>query len=234
MVQSQLRPLSVQPNLLGKMCGRYTITMDPDLMGRYYGAGFLEAPRPVFNASPGQRLPVILDAEPGTIRLAYWGFFVEFPGRSRRMLINARAETVHRHPTFRDSFRCRRCLVVADGFYEWKATATGKQPYRVVPEREGPCTFAGLWKEVEDGPAYVILTAAASPGLRAIHDRMPVMLARDQLAQWLDPGCGTDELRRLARPSTGGAIRFYQVSKRVNSSRNQGPELVVPVSLGPE
>ena len=132
-------------------------------MGRYYGAGFLAAPRPVFNASPGQRLPVILDAEPGTIRLAYWGFFVEFPGRSRRMLINARAETVHRHPTFRDSFRCRRCLVVADGFYEWKATATGKQPYRVVPEREGPCTFAGLWKEVEDGPAYVILTAAASP-----------------------------------------------------------------------
>ena len=216
------------------MCGRYTITMDPDLMGRYYGAGFLETPRPVFNASPGQSLPVILDAEPGTIRPAYWGFFVEFPGRSRRMLINARAETAHRHPTFRDTFRRRRCLVVADGFYEWKATAKGKQPYRVVPEREGPCTFAGLWQEAEDGPAYVILTTAASPGLSAIHDRMPVMLARDQLARWLDPGCGTDELRGLARPSTGGAIRFYPVSKAVNSSRNQGPELIVPVSLGPE
>lgn len=98
------------------MCGRYTITMDPDLMGRYYGAGFLETPRPAFNASPGQRLPVILDAEPGTIQPAYWGFFVEFPGRSRRMLINARAETAHGNPTFPDSFRRRRCLVVADGF----------------------------------------------------------------------------------------------------------------------
>lgn len=224
--------LSAQPNLPGKMCGRYTITMDPDLMGRYYGAAFLETPRPVFNASPGQHLPVILDAEPGTIQPAYWGLFMEFSGRSRRMLINARAETAHRHPTFRDSFRHRRCLVVADGFYEWKATAKGKQPYRIVPEREGPCTFAGLWKEVEDGPAYVILTTAASPGLRQIHDRMPVILAREDLVRWLDPGCRMDELRRLVRPSKGGTNRSYPVSKRVNSSRNQGAELIVPVSLG--
>ena len=234
MDQSHLRRLSAQPNLPEKMCGRYTIAMDPDLMGRYYGAKFLETPRPVFNASPGQHLPVILDTDPGTIQPAYWGLFMEFPGRPRRMLINARAESAHRHPTFRDSFRRRRCLVVADGFYEWQATAKGKQPYRVIPEREGPCTFAGLWKEAKDGPAYVILTTAASPGLRPIHDRMPVMLAWDDLALWLDPGCGTDELRRLARPSTGGSIRSYPVSKGVNSSRNQGPELIVPVSLGSE
>ena len=216
------------------MCGRYTITMDPDLVGRYYGAGCLETLRPVFNASPGQHLPVILHAEPGTIQPAYWGFPMEFPGRPRRMLINARAETAHRVPTFRASFRHRRCLVVADGFYEWKATANGRQPYRVVPRRDGPCTFAGLWKETEDGPAYVILTTAASPGLRPIHDRMPVMLARDQLARWLDPGCGKDELMRLATPSTGGTMRYYPVSKAVNSLRNQGPELIVPLSQGPE
>lgn len=224
--------LSAQPNLPGKMCGRYTITMDPDLMGRYYGAAFLETPRPVFNASPGQHLPVILDAEPGTVQPAYWGLFMEFPGRSRRMLINARAETAHRLPAFRDSFRHSRCLVVADGFYEWKAIAKGKQPYRIVPEREGPCTFAGLWKEVEDGPAYVILTTAASPGLRQIHDRMPVILARENLVRWLDPGCRMDELRRLVRPSKGGTNRSYPVSKRVDSSRNQGAELIVPASLG--
>lgn len=234
MGRSHLQQLSAQPNLPEKMCGRYTITMDPDLMGRYYEARFLETPRPVFNASPGQHLPVILDADPGTIQSAYWGFFMEIPGRSRRMLINARAETAHRHPAFRDSFRRRRCLVVADGFYEWKAAAKGKQPYRIVPEREGPCTFAGLWKDTKDGPAYVILTTAASPGLRTIHDRMPIMLARVDLAQWLDPGSRTDALRRLARPSTGGTIRSYPVSKRVNNSKNQGPELIVPVSLGPE
>lgn len=216
------------------MCGRYTITLDPDLIGRYYGARFLETPRPVFNASPGQHLPVILDAEPETIQTAYWGFSLEFPGRPRRMLIQARAETAHRLPTFRDSFRRGRCLVVADGFYEWKATPNGKQPYRIVPEGGGPCTFAGLWMEAGDGPAYVILTTVASPGLRPVHDRMPVMLARTQLSRWLDPGCGTDELRRLATPSTGGTVWFYPVSKAVNSSRNQGPELIVPVSLGPE
>ena len=216
------------------MCGRYTITMDPDLIGRYYGAGFLETPRPVFNASPGQHLPVVLDAEPETIQPAYWGFSVEFPGRPRRMLINARAETAHRLPTFRDSFRRRRCLVVADGFYEWKATPKGKQPYRIVPEQGGPCTFAGLWWEVGDGPVYVILTTAASPGLQSIPDRMPVILARGQLARWLDSGCGTDELRSIATASTGGNMRFYPVSTAVNSSRNQGPELILPLSLGPE
>lgn len=216
------------------MCGRYTITMDPDLIGRYYGAGFLEVLRPAFNASPGQHLPVILDAEPGTIQPAYWGFSMEFPGRRRRMLINARAETAHRLPTFRGSFRRRRCLVVADGFYEWRVTANGKQPYRIVPERAGPCTFAGLWKEAGAGPAYVILTTAASPGLRPIHDRMPVMLARNQLARWLDPGCGTDELKHLARPPAGGTMRFYPVSKAVNSSRNLGPELILPLSPGLE
>lgn len=185
------------------MCGRYTITMDPDLICRHYGAGFPETPRPVFNASPDQHLPVILDAEPGTIQPAYWCFSTEFAGRPRRMLINARAETAHRLPTFRASFR-RRCLVVADGFCESKATANGRQPYRVVLQRDGTCTFAGLWKETEDGS-----------GLRDPHDRGESRIPPDPRPDAGDAGPGPvgpvarSRLRdgRTHAPRKAGSIR---------------------------
>ena len=216
------------------MCGRYTVAGDPESLRRYYGAEFREVPRPIFNASPGQRLPVILDVEPGVIQPALWGLAVAFHGRPRRMLINARAETAHRLPTFRDAFRRRRCLVLADGFYEWKPASGGKQPYRIVLETEEPCAFAGIWEEVAGEPAYVILTTEANPELRPIHDRMPVILGRAEVAEWLDPDRGPGELKRLLRPYPGDAMRAYPVSRAVNNSRNQGRELIDPVAPGPE
>ncbi len=216
------------------MCGRYTVAGDPESLRLFYGAEFREAHRPIFNASPGQRLPVILDAEPGAIQPAFWGFAVEFHGRPRRMLINARAETADRLPTFRGAFRHRRCLVVADGFYEWKPTGGDKQPYRIVLKTEEPCTFAGIWREVEGEPTYVILTTEASPQLRPIHHRMPLILGRDEVAVWLDPDRGVEELKRLLRPYPGDAMRAYPVSRAVNNSRNQGRELIDPVARSPE
>ena len=212
------------------MCGRYTVAGDPESLRLFHGAAFREAPRSIFNASPGQRLPVILDAEPATIQPALWGFAVEFRGRPRRMLINARAETADRLPTFRAAFRHRRCLVVADGFYEWKPSAGEKQPYRIVLTTEEPCTFAGIWKEVDGEPAYVILTTEANPDLRPIHHRMPAILGPDARAGWLDPDRGVGELKRCLRPYPGGAMRAYPVSRAVNNARNQGPELIDPVA----
>ncbi len=216
------------------MCGRYTVAEDPESLRLFYGAEFREVPRPIFNASPGQRLPVILGAEPRVIQPALWGLTVEFHGRPRRMLINVRAETAHRLPTFRDAFRRRRCLVLADGFYEWKPTEGGKQPYRIVLKTEEPCTFAGIWEEVEGEPAYVILTTEANRELRPIHHRMPVILTRDEAAEWLDPDREVGELKRLLRPFPGDAMWAYSVSRAVNDSKNQGRELIDPVAQGPE
>ena len=216
------------------MCGRYTVAGDPELLRLFYGAEFQEVPRPIFNASPGQRLPVILDAEPGVIQTAFWGFAVEYPGRPRRMLINARAETADRLPTFRRAVRHHRCLVVADGFYEWKPAGGDKQPYRIVLRTEEPCVFAGIWRGAEGEPAFVILTTEANPELRPIHHRMPVILRPDEAAGWLDPARGVDELKRLLRPYPGDALRAYPVSRAVNNSRNQGRELIDPVAPIPE
>ena len=114
------------------MCGRYTATAAQEVIEDYFEAEFSETHIPVFNASPGQHLPVVLNITPGKIHRALWGIKAEWKDRPSRLLINASAETVHQRPTFRESFRQRRCLVIADGFYEWKATKEGKQPYRIV------------------------------------------------------------------------------------------------------
>ena len=105
------------------MCGRYTVAKDQGTLSLYFGAEFSKTHRPIFNASPGQHLPVILDVEPHNIQPAFWGITTNFQDRPRRLLINARSETVDQRPTFRDAVQQRRCLVVADGFYEWQATA---------------------------------------------------------------------------------------------------------------
>ena len=108
------------------MCGRYTVAKDQETLSLYFGAEFSKTHRPIFNASPGQHLPVILDVEPQKIQPVSWGITVDLRDQHRHMLINARSETVDQRPTFRDAFRQRRCLVVADGFYEWQAIALGK------------------------------------------------------------------------------------------------------------
>ena len=109
------------------MCGRYTATAAQEVIEDYFGAEFSETHIPVFNASPGQHLPVVLNIAPGKIQRAFWGIKPEWKDRPSRLLINARAETANQRLTSRESFRQRRCLVIADGFYEWKATKEGKR-----------------------------------------------------------------------------------------------------------
>ena len=162
------------------MCGRYTATAAQEVIEDYFGAEFSETHIPVFNASPGQHLPVVLNIAPSKIQRALWGIKPEWKDRPSRLLINARAETVNQRPTFRESFRQRRCLVIADGFYEWKATKEGKQPYRIMLKTGEPFAFAGIWQEGAGEPAYVILTTEANKVTQPIHDRMPVILERGE------------------------------------------------------
>ena len=216
------------------MCGRYTVAKNQETLSLYFGAEFFKTHLPIFNASPGQHLPVILDVEPHKIQPAFWGITTDLQDQPRRMAINARSETVDWLPTFQDAFRQRRCLVIADGFYEWQAAGLGKQPYRMVLNASKPFALAGIWQECQGKPAYVILTTEANTVTRPIHDRMPVILERDKLVPWLDRGRSVSDVRQLLTPYSEYAIRAYPVSTAVNNSGNQGRELINPVTLNPD
>ena len=148
--------------------------------------------------------------------------------------INARAETVHELPLFREAFAKRRALVPATGFFEWQTRADGKQPYRFVRSDMQPFAFAGLWEFVrvggEDLLSTAIIVGEPNPLVGGIHDRMPVMLMPDDYDRWLDPGTGVEDLRALLRPYNANLMKAYEVSRVVNSVKNDTPECVEPFS----
>ena len=211
------------------MCGRYTASAAQGVIEDYFGAEFSETHIPSYNASPGQHLPVVLDQEPSKIVPVLWGIKPSWGKQPSRLLINARSETVNQRPTFRKSFQKRRCLVVADGFYEWQARKEGKQPFRIVLKTREPFAFAGIWQEVDGEPAYVILTTAANRVMRPIHERMPVILKPRQHVAWLDTDLPEADVLEILGPYPGDAITAYAVSRTVNNSRNQSPELIKPL-----
>ena len=212
------------------MCGRYTVSKAQEVLGAYLGVDVSDAiVLPIFNASPGQHLPAILDIEPGRILPVLWGIRPAWAPQKRRLLINARSESVNDRPTFRDSFRRRRCLVIADGFYEWQATTEGKQPFRITLKSGEPFAFAGIWDEVNGAPCFVILTTEANEVTRPVHDRMPVMLETRELGPWLNHESGVEDVLQLLDPYPEDAMTAYRVSKAVNSSRNDDEGLIEPL-----
>ena len=170
-----------------------------------------------------------------------WGlvpFWAKDPGIGNKM-INARAETAHEKPAFRNSFTKRRCLVVTDGFYEWKKEAEGKQPYWIHRPDGRPFAFAGLWSRWDGGKdgelaegeepleTFTILTCPALPELREVHHRMPVILAREDQDGWLDPANhDRDALAAMLRRPVGSGLELRRVSRRVNSPANDTPDLL--------
>ncbi len=153
-------------------------------------------------------------------------------------MINARAETVAEKPSFRNAFQKRRCLVFADGYYEWKKENGGKQPYYITgddPER-GFC-LAGLWESWQDPQdqrieSCTIITTDALPSLARIHDRMPVIIQPKDFAFWLDTECSSQEkLQSILKPAADGTFQATPVSQLVNSPRHDNPQCVVPVTI---
>jgi putative SOS response-associated peptidase YedK len=164
---------------------------------------------------------VVLRAAGGGRRLTPARFGFEAPGRPP--VINARAETAARLATFRDPFREGRCLVPADGFYEWTGPAGARRPLWFRPAGGGLLLLAGLCREEAGGLAFVILTTPASPDVAAVHDRMPAVLAADDAEAWLDRPDPA-----LLRPAPAGWLRSREVSPRVNSVQNDDPSLLEP------
>ena len=153
-------------------------------------------------------------------------------------MINARSESIATNPSFRSAFKSRRCLIPADGFYEWKQTdQKTKQPYFIGLKNEEPFAFAGLWEHWESGDgsaidSCTIITTEANDLLRNLHDRMPVILSEEDYDRWLDPKSqNRDALQSLLAPFPSAEMRFSPVGTIVNNARNETPDCVKPVKV---
>lgn len=215
------------------MCGRYAL-WGVDLIGRRV---FVVDPtpglRPKFNIAPSTISPVIVHAETGNeARMMQWGV----SSSQGALQVNTRAESLLRKPVFPDDILPNRCIVPANGFYEWKKEGSRNVPYFVHIREKELFGFAGIWEEKAgpEGmtrPAYSILTTRPNSLIGTIHNRMPVILAKDRENGWLsgNPFLHVD-LEKIISPHPADEMRAYPVSSRVNSAREEGPDLTEPVT----
>ncbi len=229
------------------MCGRYALTQDeydPELLDLLNSLRVSHQPR--YNIAPSQQVPVLMEDDQGRhIEKYRWGL-VPFWAKDVKVgykLINARSETVSESPAFRNAWKeARRCLVLADGFYEWQRPASGtgpKIPYWIHMADQRPFGFAGLWARWDRGeePLFTctILTTQANELVMPIHDRMPVVLGdSSEWNSWLSPEASSEDLNSLLRPYPEDEMHAYPVSTYVNKPGNEGPECIRPVTLDPE
>jgi putative SOS response-associated peptidase YedK len=218
------------------MCGRFTLRSSGEAAAEAFGLG--EAPDllPRFNIAPGQPVAVIrqqLEAKGRELAYLRWGLipaWADDPAIGDR-LANARSETAARKPSIRRAFRSRRCLVVADGFYEWQRTNGRKQPYFVGLKNDRPFGLAGLWERWEKGGEPVesctILTTDANDLMQPIHERMPVLIPPDHYELWLHARCrDTQKLTKLLQPCSSKNMLAYRVSTLVNDPKHDVVECI--------
>lgn len=224
------------------MCGRYSITQPVEAIQRVFCVSERPNLPPRYNVAPTQDVPAVRRGEDGERHLALlrWGlipFWADDASIGSRM-INARAESAAQKNAFRTAFRRRRCLIVADGFYEWQKPATKggrKQPYRVTLTDGGLFAFAGLWeswREPASGETVescAILTTDANEDLAQIHERMPVILDPAGYDTWLDPDTDPADAQALLSPYPAERLTAYPVPTRVNAVANDDPGVIEPL-----
>ncbi|SER12026.1 SOS response-associated peptidase [Natrinema salaciae] len=237
------------------MCGRYTLVVEQDDLESRFDARFRDesgaesdgAFTPRYNMAPGQELPVITNEDPETFRRLEWGLVPSWADDDSGGLINARAESVDEKPSFREAYERRRCLVPADGFYEWVETEDGKRPYRVTFEDDRVFAMAGLWErwepettqtglaafgggvddEAESGPleTFTVVTTEPNALVSDLHHRMAVILEPDAERRWLSGDAG----REVLEPAPADGMRADPVSTAVNDPSTDEPSLIDPL-----
>jgi len=234
------------------MCGRYTVSSPIEVIADLFevlreeeGGVPLPEVQPRYNLAPTQDAPVVRVLEPGggrRLELLRWGFIPTWAKEAAigNRMINARAESVAEKPAYRWAFKKHRCLVVTDGFFEWKKVAGGKQPHLIRTKDGQPFAFAGLWSrwqppQGEPLETFTILTTDANPVVADVHDRMPVILAPKDYGLWLDPAVQDPEkLQPLLVPAPEELLETLPVSRRVNSPANDSADCIEPLVGGGE
>jgi putative SOS response-associated peptidase YedK len=220
------------------MCGRYSLTAVPTRVEAFLGASDGAVLRPRYNVAPGQDVPVAVAGPAGrrALVLRRWGLVPRFardPAAGARSA-NARVETAAEHPAFREAFRARRCLVPADGFYEWRRRRGGAEPHHVTLPDGALFAMAGLWERFEppDGPALetcAVLTGPARGRVRELHARAPILVAPADFGAWLDPAARDPErLRALLSNQLAESLSYRAVDPRVNDPRFDEPACLAP------
>lgn len=220
------------------MCSRYMLVSPADLLAKATGMRVFPLVQPRYNAAPTQSLPVVRVGSGGAGResaMMRWGLVPSWSrdGKMRSILINARSETVMEKPAFRDAFRRRRCLVPADGFFEWKHSGRDRLPWLFEPADGGPMCFAGLWDTWAGGDAgtlqsFAILTTTPNETVAPFHDRMPVILPDAAREAWLAGDASETSLSPLLVPVPAAALRARPVNARLNSVANDDPSCIEP------
>lgn len=215
------------------MCGRFTLRTKLNILLQQFHAELRDDElelRPRYNIPPTTDVLVITAADGKRwARTMRWGLLPSWTKDPKKapLLNNARAETVAEKPSFRSAFKSRRCLIPADGFYEWKTEGKAKQPYLFRRADEKPLAFAGLWEKWNDIESCTIITTEANAVMEPIHDRMPVILAENDYSEWLDPA--TTDVAKLLTPCPPDEIEAVAVNPIVNNARNEVPECIEPI-----
>ena len=220
------------------MCGRFVFYSDPQFMRERYGfdEGRIEF-RPRYNIAPSQQVVTVTNDGARRTELMRWGL-VPFWAKDLKIgyrMINAVGETLAAEPAFRAAFKKRRCLILADGFFEWRKDGKSKIPTYIFLKSRESFAFAGLWEtwkspEGETVKSCTIVTTRPNEFMEPIHNRMPVILSSETEALWIDPlSEDPDILQPLLQPSPAEQLESYEVSSFVNSARNEGPECIEPL-----
>jgi putative SOS response-associated peptidase YedK len=220
------------------MCGRYSLDVDPAAIAEHFELAEVPPLLPRWNVAPTQNVPTVILAPEGRRLVSLrWGLvpsWAEDPSIGNRM-INARAETVAEKPAFRTVLRKQRCLVVASGFFEWKAEGKGKQPYHFRLRDARPFAFAGLFEHWERAGQVIdsctVITTEANDLVRPVHGRMPAILPPERYGEWLAPGeQDPARLRALLLPFDAERMTAYPVSRLVNSPSVDDPRCIEPAA----
>ena len=222
------------------MCGRFDLHLPRELLAEIFGITVVRDIRPRYNIAPTQQVPAVRTSPDGTrhLELLKWGLipsWAQDPHMGSRM-INARSETVEVKPAFRTALRHRRCIIPANGFYEWREVAGKKHPIYVTLKNNGPMMFAGLWDhwkspEGELIESCTILTTTSNELIKPLHERMPVILDPEDINPWLDLRINDPvKLKPLFIPYPSELMKMYPVSDLVNSPRNDTQECIKAVA----